>query len=86
MSFITRTMSRQEVELALGWAAAEGWNPGLSDATPFQVADPAGFLVGLVDDDALADGEVWLDAVEVEGGVVGLNDFVLITPHGASPC
>ncbi len=54
MSFITRTMSRQEVELALGWAAAEGWNPGLGDATPFQVADPAGFLVGLVDDEPVA--------------------------------
>ena len=54
MSYITRTMSRQEVELALGWAAAEGWNPGLGDATPFQVADPTGFLVGLVDDAPVA--------------------------------
>ncbi|MGE3740722.1 MAG: GNAT family N-acetyltransferase, partial [Geminicoccaceae bacterium] len=40
-----RTMSHAEVELALDWAAAEGWNPGLGDATPFQVADPDGFVV-----------------------------------------
>ncbi|MFZ1428154.1 MAG: GNAT family N-acetyltransferase [Geminicoccaceae bacterium] len=50
MTFTTRTMSRHDVELALDWAAAEGWNPGLGDATPFQVADPTGFLIGLVDD------------------------------------
>ena len=42
-------MSRAELELAIDWAAVEGWNPGLADATPFHVADPAGFLIGLVD-------------------------------------
>jgi hypothetical protein len=40
-----RTMARAELELALSWAAAEGWNPGRYDATPFQVADPEGFLM-----------------------------------------
>ncbi len=45
--FIIRTCSRAELELILGWAAAEGWNPGKHDALPFQVADPAGFLLGL---------------------------------------
>ena len=49
MNLEIRTMSRGELELAIDWAAAEGWNPGLADATPFQVADPAGFLIGLVD-------------------------------------
>ena len=49
MSLEIRTMSRAELELAIDWAAAEGWNPGLADATPFHVADPAGFLIGLVD-------------------------------------
>lgn len=29
---------------ALGWAAAEGWNPGLHDAEPFFAADPGGHL------------------------------------------
>lgn len=49
MTLTIRTMSRAEVELALDWAAAEGWNPGLNDATPFQVTDPHGFVVALVD-------------------------------------
>ena len=49
-----RTMSRAEVALTLDWAAAEGWNPGLHDATPFHVADPAGFLIGLLDGEPAA--------------------------------
>jgi hypothetical protein len=40
-----RTMGRSDLELALSWAAAEGWNPGRHDATPFHVADPEGFLI-----------------------------------------
>jgi GNAT superfamily N-acetyltransferase len=45
-----RPMRRAEVELALDWAHAEGWNPGLHDGEPFHQADPDGFLVGLLDD------------------------------------
>ena len=40
-----RTMTRAELDLALGWAAEEGWNPGLSDAAAFFAADPEGFLI-----------------------------------------
>lgn len=40
-------MSSTELDLAMEWAAAEGWNPGLGDATAFHAADPEGFLVGL---------------------------------------
>ncbi len=54
MALVIRTMSRAEIELALDWAAAEGWNPGLDDATPFQVADPDGFVVALVDGEPAA--------------------------------
>ena len=42
-------MSRTELDLAIGWARDEGWNPGLHDATPFHAADPEGFLVGVLD-------------------------------------
>lgn len=44
-----RTMSRAELDLAVEWAAAEGWNPGLNDASAFHATDPEGFLVGLLD-------------------------------------
>jgi GNAT superfamily N-acetyltransferase len=44
-----RPMLREEVDLAIEWAAREGWNPGLHDAEAFHAADPQGFLVGLLD-------------------------------------
>ena len=45
-SFQVRPMQSQEIELALDWAAAEGWNPGLADAVCFATVDPEGFLLG----------------------------------------
>jgi ribosomal protein S18 acetylase RimI-like enzyme len=39
-----RALSRPELALALDWAAAEGWNPGLADADCFLEADEGGFL------------------------------------------
>lgn len=47
--FRIRPMTRAEIDLALDWAADEGWNPGLHDADGFHAADPAGFLLGLLD-------------------------------------
>lgn len=38
-----RPMRRAELDLAVEWAAAEGWNPGLHDADAFWAADPEGF-------------------------------------------
>lgn len=46
--YFIRTMTRGEIDLALDWAAAEGWNPGLHDAESFHAADPNGFLIGLL--------------------------------------
>ena len=45
-AFSIRNMSRDELGLALDWAAEEGWNPGLDDAEPFHAADPGGFFLG----------------------------------------
>lgn len=49
-----RPLHRDEMPLALDWAAAEGWNPGLNDAEPFLAEDPEGFLVGLLDGEPVA--------------------------------
>lgn len=46
MNFEIRPMSRADLDVALGWARAEGWNPGLDDAAPFHAQDPSGFLMG----------------------------------------
>ena len=48
-SYAIRPMARDELSIALDWAAAEGWNPGLHDAPCFLAADPQGFLLGLLD-------------------------------------
>lgn len=40
-----RQMTPSDLKTVLGWAAAEGWNPGLEDAEAFFCADPAGFFV-----------------------------------------
>jgi hypothetical protein len=47
-------MDAAELRLALDWAAAEGWNPGLADAGPFLAADPDGFLMGRIDGEPVA--------------------------------
>ena len=43
-----RTLGAAEVETLVGWAAAEGWNPGIGDAPAFRTADPDGFLGAFV--------------------------------------
>ena len=49
-NYTIRTMSRSELDMAIEWAAAEGWNPGANDASCFHAADPNGFLVGCLDE------------------------------------
>jgi hypothetical protein len=41
-----RTMRQEEISIAVDWAAAEGWNPGLADAACFASVDPEGFFIG----------------------------------------
>src|SRR5215471_9005390 len=47
--FVVRRMKEADLAIALGWAAAEGWNAGLNDAHCFYAADQEGFLVGELD-------------------------------------
>lgn len=49
-----RSLAPSELTLPLEWAAAEGWNPGLNDATAFAAQDSAGFLVGEVAGQSIA--------------------------------
>ncbi|WOH65318.1 GNAT family N-acetyltransferase [Bradyrhizobium sp. BWA-3-5] len=48
-SFTIRAMRPDEISIAIEWAAAEGWNPGLADAACFAAVDPQGFLIGELD-------------------------------------
>jgi GNAT superfamily N-acetyltransferase len=49
-----RTLRPDEVPLAVDWAAAEGWNPGLADAACFATVDRGGFLVGELEGEPVA--------------------------------
>jgi GNAT superfamily N-acetyltransferase len=41
---VIRVLTTAELSQLLGWAEAEGWNPGLNDALGFHAADPSGFF------------------------------------------
>lgn len=47
-------MTGAEIEEAVGWAAAEGWNPGDRDASCFSSVDPEGFIGGFLGDRMIA--------------------------------
>lgn len=42
-------MKKTDLDLAISWAAAEGWNPGLHDRDAFYNIDPQGFFMGFLD-------------------------------------
>lgn len=48
------TMTRNDLNLAVEWAAGEGWNPGQHDADAFFAADPEGFLLERLDGEPVA--------------------------------
>ena len=68
--YLIRTMSRAELDRAVGWAAAEGWNPGLNDADAFYVADPSGFFAGVLDGEPVA--SISLVAYDAQFSFLGL--------------
>ncbi|GAB5558499.1 MAG: GNAT family N-acetyltransferase [Synoicihabitans sp.] len=53
-----RSATRAELDLAVAWAAAEGWNPGLQDADVFWATDPDGFVCVERDGEVIATGSI----------------------------
>ena len=53
-NYTIKTMTRKEIDIAIEWAANEGWNPGLHDADCYSIPDPNGFLIGYLDDEPIA--------------------------------
>jgi len=52
--YTIRIAARREVDIAVEWAAKEGWNPGLHDADCYYSADPNGFLIGFLGNEPIA--------------------------------
>ncbi|MBD1821554.1 GNAT family N-acetyltransferase [Cyanobacteria bacterium FACHB-DQ100] len=75
-SYMIRSMQPEEVQLAIKWAAVEGWNPGLHDADCFFAADSTGFLVGLLDDEPIAT----ISATKY-GNSFGFIGFYIVKPE-----
>lgn len=75
-AFSIRSMSREDVEVAIAWAAAEGWNPGHHDAECFYAADPTGFWMGVLGDEPIAT----ISAVKY-GSSFGFLGFYIVKPE-----
>ncbi len=74
--YIIKTMSRKEIDIAIEWAAKEGWNPGFHDADCYYTADPNGFLIGFLDDEPIA-----TISVIKYGMTFGFLGFYIVKPE-----
>ena len=76
MSDLTfRPLSFEEFEVLVGWAALEGWNPGLSDTQLFWDTDPAGFY-GYFENETLIGG----GSIVSYAGLFGFMGFFIVHP------
>jgi GNAT superfamily N-acetyltransferase len=85
--FRIRRMTRDDMDLAVSWAASEGWNPGRNDAECFYQTDPDGFFMGELDgepmgcvsmvayDDTFAFGGFYIVAPEHRAKGYGIQLF-----------
>ena len=74
--FIVEQMLLEDLELAVVWAASEGWNPGLHDAEIFYQNDPEGFFIGKLDCKPVA----VISAVRYSGDY-GFIGFFIVAPE-----
>jgi len=73
---LIRNMTRAEVDELVGWAAQEGWNPGLHDAALFWATDPAAFVAAELRGTLIGGGAI--TSYENEFGFMG---FFIVRPE-----
>jgi GNAT superfamily N-acetyltransferase len=71
-----RNMTRSEVDELVGWAAQEGWNPGLHDAKLFWATDPEAFIAADLDDEMIGGG-----AITSYNGEFGFMGLFIVRPE-----
>lgn len=72
---VIRAMARTDLDVAVDWAAAEGWNPGIDDAEAFLATDPGGFLMAFAGDRPAAS-----ISVVAYGNTFGFLGFYIAAP------
>lgn len=70
-----RPLTRGELDVAVEWAAAEGWNPGDADAQVFWDTDPDGFVGADGDGELVATG-----SIVSYGGAFGFMGYLIVRP------
>ncbi len=70
-----RPATRAELDTAIEWAAAEGWNPGLHDADAYWATDPEGFVCAEDTGEVVATG-----SIVSYGGAFGFMGFFIVRP------
>lgn len=73
---VIRQMTRAELDLLVGWAAEEGWNPGRHDAELFWATDPEAFLAAELGGELIGGG-----AITCYGGEFGFMGFFIVRPE-----
>lgn len=73
---VIRNMSRPEVNELVGWAALEGWNPGLHDAELFWATDPDAFIAADLGEELIGGG-----AITSYKGEFGFMGFFIVRPE-----
>ncbi len=75
-SLVFRAMIRAEVDDLVGWAASEGWNPGLYDAEIFLANDPDAFIAADLGGVLIGGG-----AITSYQGEFGFMGFFIVRPE-----
>jgi hypothetical protein len=75
-ALVIRNMTRPEVDDLVGWAAQEGWNPGLHDAELFWATDPDAFIAAEREGQLIGGG-----AITSYGGEFGFMGFFIVRPE-----
>lgn len=73
---VIRQMTRSELDQLVGWAAAEGWNPGLHDAESFWANAPEAFIAAELDGELIGGG-----AITSYAGEFGFMGFFIVRPE-----
>jgi GNAT superfamily N-acetyltransferase len=70
-----RLMTEDEAYILVGWAADEGWNPGLHDAGIFWATDPQAFVAAELEGELIGGG-----AITTYGSRFGFMGLFIVRP------